>query len=144
MSDFILIDGDSVLFQCNCGLAIVSIKPGKIKGTGDGTLNGKKLCIDGDEKSVEVKDCMYITPMYPIPGKGTLKIDALAGDQKAQKTQTSGKPVLLKGKFFTSKFEVATAAKEAPQPPKPQLSDTMTSYSGQGQFLTNNKKFKGT
>ena len=53
-------------------------------------------------------------------------------------------PVLLKGKFFEAKFKPTLGAKEAPKPPAPQLDDKTPEYKGQGQFLTNNKKYKGT
>lgn len=142
MADFILIDGDAVLFQCNFEDAMVVIKPGKIKGTGAATQNGKKLCIEGDEKSVKVEGCDYMTPAFPIPGKGTMTVSKLGDDQVATKTNTATKPVLLKGKFFEASFKPTMPAKE---PPKPGARvDDKTEYKGQGQFLTNNKKYKGT
>ena len=75
------------------------------------------MCVDGDEKKVEVAGCSYyMTPQYPIPGTGTLKIAALAGNQKATKTSTGGKAVLLKGGNFTASFEVQSPAKQPPPP----------------------------
>src|SRR5947208_1288818 len=106
MPDFILIEGDKAVFQPTFGAAAVVVRPGDLKGSGPATLDGKKLCVDGDEAKVEVPGCMYTTPQYSIPGTETLKIAALAGNQKAQKTETGGKPVLLKGGTFTAKFEV--------------------------------------
>ena len=101
-----MVDGDKANFLPIFGAAIVVPQPGTLKGSGPATFNGKPLCIEGDESSVEVPGCMYMTPQYAIPGTGTLKIDKLAGDQVAQKTSTGGTSVMLKGSMFTAKFEV--------------------------------------
>lgn len=101
MSDFILIEGDKAIFLPNFGAAMVVVRPGDLKGNGPATIKGKKICIDGDEKQVSVSGCMYMTPQYSIPGTGTLKIDALAGDQKASKTKTGGKMFYLKAEILT-------------------------------------------
>jgi len=143
MSDFILIDGDIVQFMPAFGAATVVPLPGNLAGSGPATLNGKKLCVDGDEKNVQVAGCVYMTPQYSIPGSGTLKIDALAGDQKATKTQTGGKPTLLKGSNFTAKFEVQSPAQQ-PIPGSSPVPDATPQYSGSGSFITLNTKFKGT
>ncbi len=143
MTDSILIDGDQVIFQPTFGKAVVVIKPGKLAGSGPATLNEKKVCVDGDEQDVSVPGCMYTAPPYVIPGSGTLKISALAKDQKAEKTKTGGKAVLLKGGNFTATFEVQSQAKQ-PQPPGPPVPDPTPQYSGQGSFITTNTKFQGT
>ena|SRR5271166_3748053 len=143
MADFILIDGDKAIFLPNFAAAVVVVKPGDLKGSGPATLNGKKLCVVGDETNVEVPDCTYTTLVYPFPGTGTLKIAELAGNQKAQKTKTGGKPVLLKGGNFTARFEVQTPA-EQPNPTGEPLPDATPQYSGGGKFVTTNAKFRGT
>lgn len=143
MTDFILLEGDQVLFLPNFGAAVVVVRPGDLKGSGPATLNGKKVCVDGDEKKVEVAGCTYITPQYSIPGTGTLKIAALAGNQKAQKTKTGDKAVLLKGNQFTAKFEVQNPAKQ-PSGAAPPIPDATLQYSGNGLFMTTNTKFRGT
>ena len=144
MSDFILIDSDKAIFLPNFGTAVVVVKPGKIQGSGPATLNGKKICVSGDEKSVEVSGCTYMTPQYSIPGTGTLKIASLAGNQKAKKTLTGGKVVLLKGGQFTAKFEVQSQAKQPPPGPGSPIPDPTPQYSGQGMFVTTNQKFQGS
>ena len=141
MADFILIDGDKANFLPNFGPAIVVVKPGDLQGSGPATLNSNKVCVDGDEKQVSVPGCAYMTPQYSIPGTGTLKISALAGDQKAQKTQSGGKPVLLKGGNFTARFEVQSPAK---QPPPTSIPDATPQYTGSGMFMTTNTKLRGT
>lgn len=144
MADFVLIHGDTVQFVAAFGPASVIVQPGQIKGSGPATVNGKKMCVDGDEKKVEVKNCVYTAGVYSIPGTGTLKIAALAGDQKAQKTQTGGKAVLLKGSQFTASFEVQSPAKQPPPGPGSPVPDPNKKYSGQGSFQTTNSKFTGS
>lgn len=144
MTDFILIDGDNAIFLPNFGSAMVVVKPGDLKASGPATLNGKKVCVDGDEKNVSVPGCMYMAPPYVIPGTGTLKIAALAGNQKAKKTNTGGKLVLLKGGNFTAKFEVQSPAKQPPPGPGAPIPDATPQYSGSGMFVTTNMKFQGT
>jgi len=138
MSDFVLIDGDQVLFLPAFTPAIVVVQPGKLAGSGPATIGGKAMAVDGDESKVSVPGCSYITASHPIPGVGTLKIQSLAGNQKATKTQTGGKKVLLKGAMFTAKFEVQSPAQQ-PTPGGP-VPDATPQYSGQGQFLTTNTK----
>jgi len=144
MSDSILIDGDMVLFKPNFSPAVVVVQPGQMKASGPWTLNGKKVCVDGDEDQVSVPGCMYMTPVYSIPGTGTLKIAALAGNQKATKTKTGGKVVLLKGGDFTAKFEVQSPAQQPPPGPGAPVPDSSPEYSGSGSFVTTNMKLKGT
>jgi hypothetical protein len=144
MSDYILIEGDKASFLPSFGAAVVVVQPGDLQGSGPATLNGKKVCVDGDEKDVSVPGCTYFTPQYSIPGTGTLKIDALAGDQKASKTKTGGKAVLLKGGSFTAKFEVQSPAQQPPPGPGSPIPDPTPQYSGSGMFITTNTMFKGT
>ena len=142
MSKSILVEGDSVVFLPNFGPAVVIPQPGTLHGSGPGTYRGKKICVEGDEKSVSVPGCVYLTPTHPIPGTGTLKIAALGDGQTATKTKTGGKAVLLKGGNFTAKFTVQIPAElETVSGPVP---DTTLNYSGMGQFITTNVKFQGT
>ena len=144
MPDFVLIDGDQAVFMPNFGAAVVVVQPGKLQGSGPATLNGKMLCVDGDETKVSVPGCTYMTPQYSIPGTGTLKIAALAGNQKATKTNTGAKAVLLKGGNFTAKFEVQSPAKQPPPGPGSPIPDATPQYSGSGMFVTTNVKFQAT
>jgi len=143
LPDFILINGDKANFIPSFGAAIVTVKPGTLEGTGPATLNGKKLCVDGDEKKLSVPGCPYMTPQYSIPGSGTLKISALAGNQTAKKSSSGGQLVLLKGGNFTAKFEVQSPAKQPPPGPGSPIPDATPEYSGQGMFITTNTKFQG-
>lgn len=144
MADVILIDGDTVSFLPSFGAATVVPQPGKLQGSGPATISGKKICVDGDETKVSVAGCTYMTPQYCIPGTGTLKIASLAGDQKATKTTTGGKAVLLQGKTFTAKFEVQSPAKQPPPGPGSPIPDPTPQYSGSGMFISTNTLFQGT
>ena len=144
MSDFILVDGDPAIFEPSFGAAVVAVQPGKLAGSGPATFTGKKLCVDGDEKKVSVPGCTYMTPQYSIPGTGTLEIAALGGDQKARKTHSGGKLVLLRGSRFTASFAVTNPAKQPPPGPGAPVPDATPKYSGSGSFATTNRKLTGT
>jgi hypothetical protein len=142
MADFILITGDKAMFNPNFGQAIVTVRPGDLIGSGKDKINQKLVCVEGDEKKVTVPGCTYITAQHSIPGMGMLFIQSLAGNQKAQKTQSNGKPVLLKGGEFKAKFTVLVPAQQ-PSAPNP-IPDNTLQYSGTGIFLNTNLKVKGT
>lgn len=144
MPDTILIDGDTVNFDAAFTPCSVVVKPGKLSAKGEATVNGKKMCVEGDEKNVSVPGCMYTTPIFSIPGTGTLKINGLAPNQKAMKTATGGKKVLLKGAKFIAVFEVQSPAKFQPPSPGPPQQDPMKKYIGTGSFVSTNQKLKGT
>lgn len=143
MADYVLVDGDMAIFKPSFGAAVVVVVPGTLRGSGPATLGGKKLCVDGDEGSVSVAGCMYITGQHSIPGTGTLEIASLAGDQKASKTNNDGKPVLLVGGSFNARFKVQSPAQQPPPGAGPPVPDATAEYSGSGQFITTNTKFRG-
>ncbi len=139
MSDFILVDGDTVTFMPSFGAAIVVVAPGTLSGSGPAKIGGKAACVDGDETNVKVQGCAYTSGAFSTPGVGTLMIDALGGDQKAQRTKTGGKAVLLKGSTFTAKFQVQTPAQNPTPAPDP-----VAMYSGgSGTFMNTNMTVKG-
>ena len=141
--DFILINNDIAQFLPSFGAAIVIGRPGTIRASGASSFNGKKVCVEGDEDSVQVQGCMYTSGAFVIPGTGTLKIAALGGNQTAQHTRSGGKKMLLKGSMFQAKFEVLSPAQQ-PSAAGP-IPDPMPQYTGgQGQFITTNTKYKGT
>lgn len=141
MNKLILIDGDKAIFLPTFGAATVVVQPGTLQASGPATIGGKKICVDGDETKVAVAGCAYVTAQHSIPGTGTLKIAALAADQKAKKTKTGGKAVLLKGSQFTAKFEVQSPAQQPPPGPGSPVPDAAPQYSGQGSFTPGNSKF---
>lgn len=141
MADYIIVDGDQAMFIPAFGPAIVVVQPGQISGSGKASLQGKMVCIDGDETSVEVPGCAYTAGAFSVPGTGTLKIAALGGDQVAQKTYSNGKPLILKGATFTAKFEVQSPAQ---MPPPASTPDGAPQYTGTGMFVTTNMKWRAT
>ena len=141
MGDFILTTGDLAMFNPVFGQAIVTVIPGNLVGTGKDMINKKLVCVDGDEKTVVVPGCPYMTPVHNIPGMGILTIDSLAANQKAQRTKSNNKPVLLKGGTFKAKFQVLVPAQQ-PTPAGP-VPDATPQYSGNGTFITTNFRVKG-
>lgn len=141
MADYILIDGDKAMFTPSFGAATVVVQPGTLTASGPATINGKKVCVSGDEKSVSVKGCTYMTSSHTIPGTGTLEIASLAGDQTATKTRSGDTKVLLVGSSFTASFSVQSPAQQ-PTSAGP-VPDPAPKYSGTGSFVTTNSKFKG-
>lgn len=144
MTDKILVEGDIANFMPAFTPAIVVVQPGQMKASGPATIGGKKICVDGDEAQLQVPGCQYMTPQYSIPGVGTLKIDKLAADQKAQHCNTGGKAMLLKGSNFTAKFEVQSPAQQPPPGPGSPVPDGTASYSGQGSFVAANPNSSAT
>ena len=137
MADMVVVDGDQVLFQPAFGPATVVVKPGKISGSASKTLiKNKAVCLAGDESKVEVPGCPYINAAF-VGDVGTLKIQALAPNQKSIATTVEGKPVILKGANFIAIFEVTSPVK-MPAPPGPPIDDPMPKYPGTGSFVTSN------
>ncbi len=138
--DFVIIDGDEVEFLPNFGPAIVSVKPGKMKASGQTTINGKKVCVDGDEKNIELTNCDYISGAF-VNGKGTLKIKQLVSGQLTQKASSGDKSIILKGKPFIAQFDVTSPGK---MPPPANTPDPVPIYIGMGKFKPGNNKIKAT
>ena len=143
MSDPSLIDGDLALYDPNFGAAIVIVMPGKLVGTGPAKVQGKCVCVEGDEASACVLGCLYTTAQHPIPGTGKLSVKQLADDQKAKTTSTGATPLLLKGSKFTAVFEVIVPAQQ-PAPPAPPIPDATPQYIGTGSFITFNLATKAS
>lgn len=142
MADSILLTGDTVVFSPSFGAAVAVPAPGTLSGTGRSSVGGKPVCVDGDEKTVIVPGVAYTNASFTIPGVGILSIASLGGDQKARKTKSGGKPVLLKGSTFTAKLQVTVPAQQ-PAAPSP-IPDATPEFSGTGQFVTTNLLVKGT
>jgi hypothetical protein len=141
MSDFVMIDGDLAVFMPNFGVATVVVQPGTMRGSGPATKGGKKLCLVGDERDLQVPGCAYVTPQHPIPGVGTLAIKALADGQEARTTHR-GVPLILVGGSFEAKLTVQSPAMRPPPGPGSPIPDITLEYTGQGSFVTANLAFK--
>ena len=138
MGDFIVVDGTMVTFLPMFPPAIVTPIPTTIKASAKKVKACKKnVCLEGDEKQVKSMGCMYLAPPgYPIPGMGTLKIDALDGAQLTKKVKAEGKPMILKGMFFKAVFEVMMPAMQLPPPAMGGAPDSMSKYmNGKGSFM---------
>lgn len=144
MSDFVLVTGDLAVFNPPFGKAVVVPVPGTLAGTGRASVGHLPVCVDGDEAAVVVPGVSYVSPPFVVPGVGILSIDALGADQKAIRTTSGGKPVLLKGSTFQAKFQVVVPAMQ-PNPPAPPVPDPVASYAGgTGMFVSTNVRVKGT
>jgi len=138
MAKRVLLDGDMVMFEPQFGNMFVVAQPGKLKGSGAATIGGKKVCVEGDESSVSVSASFYSGPPYVVLGSGTVKILALAGDQKSKKMRSGGKPVLLDGAAtFTAVLEVQGGAQ---MPAPASTADATPKYVGKGRFVPSNMK----
>lgn len=140
MPDHVLIDGDLAIFRPLFGDAVVTVRPGTLIASGPATRSLRRMCILGDERSVVVPGCMYVTPVYSIPGVGTLEIDRLNPDQIAIKSRSGATLLMLVGTDFIAKFTVQCPA-QIPVPPTP---DGTPRYPGTGSFSTTNFKLRAT
>ncbi|MBI6549644.1 hypothetical protein [Xenorhabdus lircayensis] len=133
MSEAIVTDGDMLQFDPNFGNRQVTVpNPGKISGKGHAQVNGKKVCILGDEKQVRVS-ATYITATHTTPGTGTITISALDASQQAFQC-TSGAALIIKGQKFTAMFTPESPAmNNTVNPPQP---DVPAPSFGKGSFIT--------
>ena len=139
--DQIIKNGDSVVFSSAGPIMLLPPLPvTAIKATGETTINGKKVCIEGDEKKVALS-CSYTVPPFMIPGSGKLKIQSLSPEQLTKKTKSGAKSIILRGKLFIGVFEVESPAK---QPPPTNAPDPMPLHRVKGEFIANTTKIKAT
>ena len=140
--DFVVKTGDQAIFNPTFPPAIVNVLPGVITGSVAALIDQTPACVLGDEASVIVPSCMYISGSFVIPGFGTLTIAALAPDQIAAHTTFMGKPAIMRGTLFTALFTVNIPA----QMPVVggTVPDPLPMYSGNGQFITSNVRFAGS
>lgn len=139
---FIVVMGDSVIFDAAFSGATVVVQPGTMLAASGRGKAGAAVCVVGDEASVLVAGCTYTTTTHSTPGVGILSIESLGDAQKAGKVKSGGKQVILADGDFTAKFQVATPAQQ-PAAPNP-IPDTTTSYSGTGHFESKNQRARAT
>jgi hypothetical protein len=82
-----------------------------------------------------VAGAVYFTPAFSIPGAGTLTIESLGPDQKAQKGKSGGRVFILRGSKFRARFQV-----NAPATAPSGGADPTPIYSGTGSFITTNTR----
>ena len=139
MSDNVLVKGSMVNFIPLFSPAIVTPLPDTLStSVSNVQINGKPVCLEGDENKVKVAGCLYFSAPFIIPGQGELTISELADNQKSKAVRCNGKAMLLVGKMFGAKCKVKTAAKFQPPPSPSMVSDPNPQYMGQGMFITTN------
>ncbi|CBW75286.1 unnamed protein product [Mycetohabitans rhizoxinica HKI 454] len=127
----VVLDGDTVQFDTTFGPAVALNPPvAHIAGSGQFSVNGKKVCISGDEASVKVPGVTYQSGIF-MGGVGEVVIEKLQ-EQTAPRV-VGGKPVMVKGVKFLAKLKVISKAKSTSSPPQ---EDPMSEYLGTGEFIT--------
>ncbi|MEM0938990.1 MAG: hypothetical protein AAGI25_04270 [Bacteroidota bacterium] len=135
--DHIIVEGDKVEFSSFTNITLIPAKPSTgIRASGKATINGKKVCVEGDEKKVTLQ-CSYTTQAQPMPGVGELTIQQLAINQLASKSSVGGKPILLAGSIFNCQFKAIVRAMN-PQG----VTDPVGIFFGQGKLIPTNNKIK--
>jgi len=123
MSNWVVIDGDTLKFETNFGANIVTpTAPCLIQGSGEAEITNKKVCVLGDESKVSIA-ATYTKLTHPTPGTGTITIAALAADQQAEFV-TSLAPIIVVGSHFTARFtpDPSSPAKDPQGKPDTELS----------------------
>lgn len=137
--DKIITSGDQVAFLPLFKGIIVAVKPGIIKGSGKTKINGKNVCVKGDETKVKIEGCAYVKVPF-LNGVGTLTIQELTSDQVAKNCTSTKKPMILKGSNFKAKFTVEIpAVNPSNGQPEHKKNDA---FEGKGYFLSTNTKIK--
>ncbi|MBV8042099.1 hypothetical protein [Pluralibacter sp.] len=96
----VMVDGDTLTFIPLFGHRTVIPPPGtaKILGSGHATIDGKKVCVLGDERNVVVP-AIYLIPGY-TPGQGLITIKEL-DEEQVMLWCTSDAPVITRGPLLT-------------------------------------------
>ncbi|MCF2134585.1 MULTISPECIES: hypothetical protein [Mycetohabitans] len=131
MSDIIVMDGDTLLFEPMFGnRQVIVAAPVMIRGSGHATVSGRPVCVLGDEKKVQAQ-AQYLIPGYS-PGQGLVSILQLLPNQQTPRCN-SGAPILLKGQQFIARF---TPTQPAIMTNPPNSPDVPTPTMGKGRFMT--------
>ncbi|ERK05348.1 hypothetical protein L581_2442 [Serratia fonticola AU-AP2C] len=131
MSNLVVIDGDALTFDPQLGAITITPPPQpQIRGSGEASIEGKKVCIVGDEEQVSFTVDYIKPPFVASPGKGTLTIKALASDQQAA-FATAPAPIIVVGSQFTTQFQPTTPAQDPQGKPDPNMGPAQ----GTGTFI---------
>ncbi|WP_299259825.1 hypothetical protein [uncultured Aquimarina sp.] len=134
--DMIIMDGDTVEFSAMAPTTLIPpILKTVIKASGKTTINGKKVCVEGDEKKVEIS-CPYVMSPF-MGGVGTVTIKQLGSDQLTKKTKSGNKRVILKGSILQAELTVDVKGKDTNG-----LEDPIATYQVQGKLIPANTKIK--
>lgn len=131
MSNRVVIDGDALTFNPQLGAITITPPPQpQIRGSGEASIEGKKICIVGDEKQVSFTVDYIKPPFVASPGKGTLTIKALASDQQAAFATAPAK-IIVVGSQFTTQFQPTKPAQDPQGKPDPNMGPAQ----GTGTFI---------
>ncbi|UII24679.1 hypothetical protein LVD15_15295 [Fulvivirga maritima] len=136
--DNIILEGDFVVFSPVFQNAVVAVKPGRFTTSGKTTVRGKKVGLKGDEKKLQVPNCIYSAGAF-VNGQGTLTIKKLASNQLTNSTKSGQKPMILQGGLFEAEFKVDVKAVDVNM-----VQDPSASYAGFGKFIPANTKVKAS
>lgn len=133
MSNLVVIDGDALTFNPQFGAITITPPPQpRISGSGEASIEEKKVCIVGDEGQVSFIVDYIRPPFVALPGKGTLTIKKLASDQQAAfVTAPAPASMILVGSQFTTQFQPITPA----QDPQGKPDTDLNAVTGVGAFI---------
>lgn len=140
MSSPILVQGDIFTFKDSEDFKIDGLREKLITASGHATINGSRVCIKGDEETVQL-DVSYNKSSFPkghTPGTGVLSIKQVSEDQLVSHVFDSD-TLLLNG-TSTCEYEaelkvVAPAIDTTKNPP---VKDPEPSYQTSGTFTPKN------
>ncbi|MFM0742100.1 hypothetical protein PQQ51_33145 [Paraburkholderia xenovorans] len=131
MSSLVVAEGDTIVIEPTFGSRqVVLLEPAFMSGSGEATIEGRRICVMGDEKRVELQ-AEYSIPGYS-PGAGIVSVEILDGSQMAP-CVSSGAPLILMGQQFTARFTPTVPAVMSSPPNTP---DLMEPGIGRGRFVT--------
>jgi hypothetical protein len=130
MTSMVVVEGDAMVFEPMFGQRqVVLDEPAMMPGSGEATIEQRRVCVVGDEKRIQWQ-AQYFIPGY-TPGTGIVSIETLDSSQMAP-CVTSGAPLILMGQRFVARFTpMVPAALSSP----PNTPDSMAPSMGGGQFM---------
>jgi len=132
----LLITGDLAVFPTVFGAAVVPAPmSAPIVGSGKASVDGKPVCVAGDEASVVVAVCTYTAGAFSVPGTAMLTIAALVTDQSSQGVSSGDKAALLARSKFVASLQVLVGAQLPAGTP-----DVVLTYTGEGEFQSSNSR----
>lgn len=135
MMSRVMVNGDVVQFIPQFGARTIAVFTTIIPGSGHATIGGRKVCIKGDEKNIELTT-PYISGAYTVAGMAKITIEKLDSDQLASDC-SSQKALITQGKkTFKAKLEVLKPAQLPPPANTPEVITGSNKYSdGKGTFI---------
>jgi Contractile injection system spike tip protein len=134
MSDFVMVDGDTLEVDFGPTFILVPAGPQALSGSSpDFFVRDSAVCRRGDELPPSLRgNLTYTDGAYTVPGQGTLAVSPTTTTVLAN----HGIAVLLKGTKFTATFTVTQPAKTPPSPAS--QPDPVSAKNGTGTYATSN------